>query len=788
MIARTNRNLIFSIILVWWMASGLWAADITVTSTANSGAGTLRQAVLDAQDGDRVVFAPALDGQVIYLQSSIAIANKEVTIHGNGQSRTIISGNQQTRVFLIDNQARVSMTDLSIIDGYSPSGAGIMVSDRSRLELKRFRLEGNVGHTSSGGGLATDRFDCAISLLDGLVAHNLASKAGAGAYVANASTVDIRRVTFRDNLTLSAQGVAWGGALELRDCRTMNVSECAFTNNTSLDRASRGGALSLYDPNDLGADLKIEKSTFSGNTTLGQGGAIYQHGTSLTLYEATLTANTGREGGAYAAEGANARLTVKNSILADNHANPTTGDLRTSGSITSEGYNLIGTDPGQHFTQRTTDSEEVDPLLEALTTTELGAYYHPLRAGSPAVDQGEPDNLERDQLGHPVYNNRRDIGAIEQSPPIYFADFDQDGFGDSEVYVYTNRPANYVTNNRDNCPDIANADQRDRDGDGIGDACEDDRTFGEFFLAAQCADLGSKFLTRTNDATGEIYVVYTGGTSLSAPPEDLPDNRVRFRVDNAVAGSYHLFARIRAPNTGSDSYWVRINGGPWIKWWQGLTTTIFAWREVVDSPFNLIAGENTIDFAYREPNAELEKIKLSTNPELPTTGPGGEAYACNPQEAFTNEFTLEAECAAVGSGFVTTSSANASGGAYVVYTGPAFMNAPPDDLATNRVRFSVDNAIEGYYNLYARVRTPDSNSDSFWVRINNGPWLKWFDALQTPTFDWKAVVGNSHLLKAGFNTIDFAYREPNAQFDKLYFAVAGNPPVGMGAEASNSCQ
>ena len=77
------------------------ADTIYVVTGADSGAGSLRDAVDQAQPGDIIQFDPSLAGQIIVLESTIVLA-KDVTIDGTGLSpRVRISGAYTVQIFQI---------------------------------------------------------------------------------------------------------------------------------------------------------------------------------------------------------------------------------------------------------------------------------------------------------------------------------------------------------------------------------------------------------------------------------------------------------------------------------------------------------------------------------------------------------------------------------------------------------------------------------------------------------------------------------------------------------------
>jgi len=67
-------------------AGSIRAATLTVTSTADSGAGSLRDAIAASSDGDLIQFDAALNGQTIGLSSTELVIGKNIRISGPGPS------------------------------------------------------------------------------------------------------------------------------------------------------------------------------------------------------------------------------------------------------------------------------------------------------------------------------------------------------------------------------------------------------------------------------------------------------------------------------------------------------------------------------------------------------------------------------------------------------------------------------------------------------------------------------------------------------------------------------
>ena len=102
-------------------------AVLTVTNTADSGAGSLRQAILDAAAGDTI---DIISTGTITLVSFLPRIEKNLTIKGSGAEHLTIDGQMLTGVFLISGNCTVSIQKLTIFQGDNQidGGGGIYIN------------------------------------------------------------------------------------------------------------------------------------------------------------------------------------------------------------------------------------------------------------------------------------------------------------------------------------------------------------------------------------------------------------------------------------------------------------------------------------------------------------------------------------------------------------------------------------------------------------------------------------------------------------------------------------
>src|SRR5215472_12775753 len=133
------------------------ATTITVTNGNDSGPGSLRQALADANEGDTINFDASV-GTVTLTTAELAI-DKSVTLSGAPQIVTVVRASQtEFRIFHVMPGHSVEINGLTVSGGHitGDNGGGIL-NDNSTLTITQCTVSGNaiVSNASSynsGGG------------------------------------------------------------------------------------------------------------------------------------------------------------------------------------------------------------------------------------------------------------------------------------------------------------------------------------------------------------------------------------------------------------------------------------------------------------------------------------------------------------------------------------------------------------------------------------------------------------------------------------------------------------
>ncbi|AKA36093.1 PKD domain-containing protein [Flagellimonas lutaonensis] len=165
----------------------------------------------------------------------------------------------------------------------------------------------------------------------------------------------------------------------------------------------------------------------------------------------------------------------------------------------------------------------------------------------------------------------------------------------------------------------------------------------ELWLEAECATVGANWSTVSDgSASNGEYLLPPAGNNWNSPSSDT-DDWVTFTF-NASQGTYSIYGLVSTPSGSNDSFWIRANGGTWVKWNSIPGGTAFSWHQVWDNDnnntvvaFDLVDGANTIDVTNREQGTGLDKLYVTDTANVPA-GLGGADPNCTvtPQPPVAN--------------------------------------------------------------------------------------------------------------------------------------------------------
>lgn len=388
-----------------WGPGGLGVAQAAgttyvVTTIADSGPGSLRQAMLDAEttsDDDTITFDAAFfspgSSRTITLASTLPTVTKPLSIIGPGQNVLAISGDDTVRVMSVSGPnvapgVSVLISDLTLTRGRPPMEdanpyvklGGALALAKAKLTMDRVTVSNSQGWL--GGGIAVTH--SSLTMRDSRVENNTATGAGGGIYSDWADLgeayayLDIRNTIFTGNTSPR------GGAITGH--RTVHVRDSIFTNNTS---AGDGGAVWLgYSFNHT-----ITDSTITGNTAA-RGGGIVAGGAGwykgmLTLSGSNVAGNTATSGdGSGGIWIGSSILKILNSTLSNGASGNCKGTWTVTGSSAVVYSNLIST-AGSTFSDNSCNQFDRAALLTGWSAATAGATSVLRTVGDPPFLVGD---------------------------------------------------------------------------------------------------------------------------------------------------------------------------------------------------------------------------------------------------------------------------------------------------------------------------------------------------------------------------------------------------------------
>ena len=418
------------------------ATAITVTNGNDSGPGSLRQALADANDGDTINFDPSVN--IVMLTTAELVITKSITISASPQMVTVARASQtEFRIFHVMPGHSVEIDGLTISGGHitGDNGGGIL-NDNSTLTIAHCTVSGNAIVSAkyvnnTGGGI----YNSGTMTLNQVIVNNnnavycqCGNGVPSGGGISNTGTMIINAGTVQSNMGYWFAGGIYNTGM-------LTITGSTISDNQTGDTGHFGsigggifndGTMTIQD-----STISGNRATLGGNLQGGEGGGI--SGNNNTITNSTITGNSALHGGGLAGGGNIAHTTFStNSAIRDGGALYLTSPLQlgntilkagvsganifnNGGSLITHGYNVCS-DNGSGLLNGPGDQINTDPMLGPLQNNGGPTLTYALLPGSPAIDAGDPNfgpPPDYDQRGPGfvrVFNGRIDVGSFEVQP------------------------------------------------------------------------------------------------------------------------------------------------------------------------------------------------------------------------------------------------------------------------------------------------------------------------------------------------------------------------------------
>jgi hypothetical protein len=302
------------------------AATHVVSTNDDSGLGTLRQAIIDANADVTppvIVDASTIGGTITLSTGEIAITNG-MSVQGPGASIATIDANHASRIFNVYAPAasNVTISGFTLTNGkvVSAPGGGAVLSKNTNFTLENSTIDSSTA-SQYGGGIRAEADNGAQILISHVTLSNDSALLGGGAYL----YPSIGSVVTVDHCVISGNSADAGGGLRVGGIGSVYVQATNLTGNHATGAGFEGGGgISGFFMTGL-KKFKVADSTLTGNTAVSSGGGIsvYLHTGGFMYIDHTLisgnTATNNYGGGLWViSSGEPTTLKVLNSTLSSN--------------------------------------------------------------------------------------------------------------------------------------------------------------------------------------------------------------------------------------------------------------------------------------------------------------------------------------------------------------------------------------------------------------------------------------------------------------------------------------
>ncbi len=275
--------------------------------------------------------------------------------------------------------------------------------------------------------------------------------------------------------------------------------------------------------------------------------------------------------------------------------------------------------------------------------------------------------------------------------------------------------------------------------------------------------------------------------SRDSPPSS---GRASYRFQVRHSGVYRIWGRIFADDDEADSFWVRMDGGQWIRWNELLPHDRWGWAEVFDDTeekvpieFNLENGDHHLEIAYREDGARLDRLLITDDRNY---YPRGYGQIQGDRKRMRSE--LQPERGRVTAPMQIGETGNSDGTTYI---------GVPSDREDEAGYADIDFTIPATddYVILGRVQTaPGENS--FYISLDGGEEVVWHLPVQNGRDTWWYPVSSRtddpvepvlYNLQKGTHTLRIRNREAGTRIDRLVvcnwadFVGMSTPAEGIAA-------